>query len=365
MIKLLLLIPTLDRSGAEKQLTLLAARLPKTEFDVRVAALTRGGPYKDVLERHGIACSVLGKRFKFDPFALGRLRKLVRDEHPDVLHSWLFAANAYARLVAGKRDRPRVVVSERCVDSWKSGWQLWLDRRQIRRTHRLVANSNSVAEFYRGQGFPSERITVIPNGVELPEFTEEDRLAVLRELDIPEDSRVVGYVGRLARQKRVRDLVWAMQLLRQLRDRIHLLIVGDGPERKNVEAFAKHVGCDHLIRFAGHRDDAGRMFAAIDVFWLASDFEGMSNSLMEAMAAGIPSVVTDIPPNRELLEDGKQGFVVKPGDSVGFAQFADRLLGDPQLRRRQGEAARQRMRGEFSVEKMVDSYARLYREITV
>jgi glycosyltransferase involved in cell wall biosynthesis len=363
MIKLLLLIPTLDRSGAEKQLTLLATRLPKTEFDVRVAALTRGGPNAEVLQQHGIPCTLIGKRFKFDPFALGRLKNLIRDERPDVLHSWLFAANAYARLVAGKADRPRVVVSERCVDSWKSGWQLWLDRRQIRRTQRLVANSNSVAEFYRGQGFPAERITVIPNGVELPDFTPDDRLAVLREFGIPDDSRVVGYVGRIARQKRVRDLVWAMQLLRQLRDRVHLLIVGDGPERKKVEGFARHVGCDHLIRFAGHRDDASRLFAAIDVFWLASDFEGMSNSLMEAMAAGIPSVVTDIPPNRELVEDGRQGFVVKPGDSVGFAQFADRILGDPELHRRLGAAARERMRAEFSVEKMVQSYARLYRAV--
>jgi glycosyltransferase involved in cell wall biosynthesis len=371
MIKLLLLIPTLDRSGAEKQLTLLATRLPKDDFDVHVAALTRGGPYVDVLKQYGIPCTVIGKRFKFDPFALSRLKKLIRETSPDVIHSWLFAANSYARLVAGKRERPRVVVSERCVDSWKSGWQLWLDRRQIARTHRLVANSNSVAEFYRQQGFPPQRITVIPNGVELPEFTSfpssslGTRLAVLREFDIPEDSRVVGYVGRLARQKRVRDLVWAMQLLRQLRERIHLLIVGDGPERKKLDAFAKHVGCDHLIRFAGHRNDASQMFAAIDVFWLASDFEGMSNSLMEAMAAGIPSVVTDIPPNRELVEDGKQGFVVKPGDSVGFAQFADRLLGDPQLHRRLGESARERMRTEFSIDKMVDSYARLYREIAV
>jgi glycosyltransferase involved in cell wall biosynthesis len=220
-----------------------------------------------------------------------------------------------------------------------------------------------VAEFYRGQGFPPERITVIPNGVELPEFTPEDRLAVLREFNIPEDSRVVGYVGRLARQKRVRDLVWAMQILRQLRERVHLLIVGNGPERRKLEAFAKHIGCDHVVRFAGHRNDASRLFAGIDLFWLASDFEGMSNSLMEAMAAGIPSVVTDIPPNRELVEDGRQGFVVKPGDSVGFAQFTDRILADPNLHRRLGEAARERMRTEFSVEKMVQSHARLYREL--
>ncbi|MFQ5732105.1 MAG: glycosyltransferase [Planctomycetaceae bacterium] len=363
MIKLLLLIPTLDRSGAEKQLTLLATGLPPEEFDTHVVCLTRGGPFEINLKAHGVACSIIGKRFKCDPFALRRLRALIRSADPDVLHSWLFAANAYARLVAGKRERPKVVVSERCVDIWKSGGQLWLDRRQIRRTHRLVANSDSVASFYEQLGHPRERITVIPNGVEIPQFTAGHRKEVLKAFDIPADSRVVGFVGRLARQKRVKDLVWAMQILRQLRDRVYFLIVGDGPERRRLEDLAKHMECDRLVRFAGHRDDASVLFAAFDVFWLASDFEGMSNSLMEAMAAGVPAVVSDIPPNRELLEDGKQGFVVDVGDGVGFAQFTDRILADADLRRRLGDAARKRMQTQFGIDRMVQQHAQLYREL--
>lgn len=363
MIKLLLLIPTLDRSGAEKQFTLLATRLPKDEFQVHVAALTRGGPFAEVLEQHGVPCTIIGKRLRFDPFALSRLRSLVRAEDPDVLHSWLFAGNAYARLIAGRQPRPRVVVSERCVDTWKSGWQLWLDRRQIRRTQRLIANSHSVADFYRERGFPPDRIAVIPNGVEIPQFDTGERKAVLDEFDIPPEHSVVGYVGRLARQKRGKDLIWAMQLLRQLREKVHMLVVGDGPERRKLQDLAKHMGCDHLVRFASHRDDASRFYAAFDVFWLASDFEGMSNSLMEAMAAGIPCVVSDIPPNRELLEDGKQGFVVKVGDSVGFAQFTDRILADAELHGRLAAAARERMRSEFGIDRMVAAHAALYREL--
>lgn len=363
MIKLLLLIPTLDRSGAEKQLTLLATRLPRDEFETQVVCLTRGGPYETELKAAGIPCTVIGKRFKCDPFALRRLRRLIRDRDPDLLHSWLFAANAYARLAAGKRDRPRVVVSERCVDTWKSGWQLWLDRRQVRRTHRLIANSESVADFYASLGHPRERITVIPNGVEIPHFRPDRRTEILKEFDIPQGGRVVGYVGRLARQKRVNDLVWAMQVLRQIRDNVYFLIVGDGPERRRLEDLAKHVGCESLVRFAGHRDDAARFFAAFDVFWLASDFEGMSNSLMEAMAAGVPAVVSDIAPNRELLEDGRQGFVVKVGDGPGFAQFADRILADPDLHRRLSEAARERMQTHFSIDRMVEQHAQLYREV--
>jgi glycosyltransferase involved in cell wall biosynthesis len=367
MPKVLLLIPTLDHSGAEKQFALLASRLPRPEFDVHAVTLTRGGPYEAMIREAGVPVTHLGKRAKFDPLALWRLRSLIQAERPDILHSWIFAANAYSRLVAGHDAWPKVLVSERCVDSWKSPWQLWLDRRQIGRTTRLIGNSNSVADFYRTLGVPAEKLAVIPNAVEIPAETSADNPAdrdrLLAEFDIPPGSRIVGFAGRLAPQKRVKDIVWAMQVLQQLRDRVYLLLIGDGPERTSLVELAKHVGCDHLVRFAGHRDDAARLIGLMNVFWLASDFEGMSNSIMEAMAAGVPVVASDIPPNRELVVDGQTGFLVKVGDGVGMAQFADRILADPALAQRLGEAGRERMRTEFSVEKMVSRHAELYRQV--
>lgn len=358
-----MLIPTLDRSGAEKQFALLATRLPRGEFDVHAVALTRGGPYAAAIRDAGVRLTVLGKRLKFDPFALWRLKRLIDAERPDVLHTWIFSANAYGRLVAGKAPGPAVIVSERCVDTWKSPWQLWLDRRQIGRTTRLIGNSQSVADFYRGLGVPAEKIVVIPNGIDVPAERDPNRDRALAEFQIPPGARVVGFAGRLARQKRVHDLVWAMQLLRQLTDRVYFLVIGDGPERHRLIDLARHMSCDHLVRFAGHRDDADRLIGLLDVFWLASDFEGMSNSLMEALAAGVPAVATDIPPNREVLIDGQNGFLVKVGDSVGIAQFTDRILADADLARRLGEAGRERMRTEFSVERMVNRHADLYRQV--
>ncbi|MCH7989585.1 MAG: glycosyltransferase [Planctomycetes bacterium] len=363
VLKVLLVIPTLDRSGAEKQFSLLATRLPRDQFEVRAVALTRGGPYESVLRDAGIPLDVLNKRFKFDPFALWRLKQILADWKPDILHSWLFSANAYGRLLAGKRETPKVIVSERCVDSWKSGWQLWLDRRQISRTTRLIGNSQGVADFYRQIGFSEEKLIVIPNGVEVPKETPFDRDALLEEFDIPAGAEVIGYAGRLARQKRVQDIVWGMEIMRQLRENVYCLIVGDGPERNRLERFAQKYGCDHLVRFAGHRDDATKLIRAMNVFCLASEFEGMSNSLMEAMAAGVPVVVSDIPPNRELVVDGETGFFVNVGDGVGYAQFADRILADPQLAQRLGSAGRKSMQENFSLNKMVEAHADLYREV--
>jgi len=363
VIKVLLLIPTLDRSGAEKQLTLLATRLPRGEFDVRVVALTRGGPYADELAAHGIPVTILHKRGKADPRVVWKLRHLFRDWQPDVLHTWLFAANAYGRVAAGSKPAFPIVVSERCVDSWKSGWQHWLDRRLISRTTRLVGNSNSVAEFYVKKGFPRERVCVIPNGIEVSEEVP-DRAAVLAELGIAPTTRVIGYVGRLARQKRVKDLIWAFELVRVLQGDVALLLVGDGPERESLQQFARDIHVEERVRFLRARDDVPRLLSGLDVFWLASEFEGQSNSLMEALASGLPVVASDIPPNRELVSHGETGYLVPVGDRAAFAQFAEKLLLDPALARQLGSAARQRMQADFRVPKMIDAYARLYREVT-
>ena len=361
--RVLLLIPTLDRSGAEQQLTLLATHLPRDQFDVRVATLTRGGPFENVLKQAGIPVIPLRKRFKFDPVALWRLRRLLNDWQPDILHTWLFAANAYGRLAVGRHRRCKVIVSERCVDSWKSGWQLRLDRRLISRTDLLVGNSQSVADFYRQQGFPNDRLRVVPNGIDLPGEALLSRDEILAAWNIPPQARLVGYVGRLAKQKRVRDLIWAFELLRSLHNEVHLLIVGDGPEKFALQQFAREIQADQQIHFVGHRDDARQLFPLLDVFWLASDFEGLSNSVMEAMAAGIPVVASDIPPNRELVVPGESGFLVPIGDRAAFAQFTARLLADPELARQLGTAGRERIRTEFSIGKMVDGFVRLFREV--
>lgn len=364
-LKVMLLVPTLDQSGAEKQLVLLACRLPPDEFDVHVVALTRSGPLAKELADHGVRLTVLGKKWKFDPFTFWRLRKLIQGEQPDILHTWLFAANAYARLIVGHlmSHRPKIVVSERCVDVWKSGWQLWLDQKLIGRTDRLIGNSHAVAEFYRSIGYPADIVRVIHNGISIPENVTTDREALLAELEIPVGSPVIGFIGRMARQKRGEDIVFAMALVAILRPDAHLLMIGEGPERDKLMKFARDIGIDNLVRFTGHRADAAKFLSVMDVFWLASDFEGLSNSLMEAMAAGVPCIASDIPPNRELVVDGETGFLVRVGDRVGFQQFTDRLLSDAELARRLGDAGRERMRREFNIDSMVDAHAKLYREV--
>jgi glycosyltransferase involved in cell wall biosynthesis len=255
-----------------------------------------------------------------------------------------------------------VIVSERCVDSWKSRWQLWLDRRLIARTTAMTANSKSVADFYAGIGVPRELMTVIPNAMpqSAPGLT---RAEALRMLGLESHHRVVGFVGRLAPQKRLPDLLWAFQLLHQLVDNVRLVLTGEGPVRDSLAEIARGFGCRDKIVFAGHRPDAYSLMAAFDAFVLASEFEGMSNSLMEAMSLGIPCVVSDIAPNCELIIPEQTGLMFPTGQAPALTKALARLLQDELLSKRLGEAAKRRIEDEHSVEQMVRRHTDLYERV--
>ena len=360
MIRVSYLIPTLDRSGAEKQLVLLASGLPRDRFEPEVIVLTRTGPLEEELRQAGVPVTVIGKRSKFDLRTYSTLKRRLRESPPDILHTWIFAANAYGRLVAPKKRAFRTVVSERCVDSWKAGWQLWLDRKLIGKTDALLGNSESVVEFYAGQGVPRSLMTVIPNAIVPPPQPALSRAQFLADLKLPAETKLVGVIGRLAKQKRVEDLLWGMQVLRQADPTCRMLVIGDGPEREDLQQHARDVEVSDFVTFLGHRDDAASLVRHLDVFWLGSSFEGMSNSLMEAMTAGVPVIATDIPPNRELITHGVHGFLANVGDGVAFAQYTVKLFHEPELRDQLVRAAQERMASEFSVDRMIERHVELY-----
>ena len=359
------IIPTLDRAGAEKQLCLLAAGLPRDEFDVHVCALTRGGPLAARLAEAGIPLAVIGKRWKLDPQAFWRLKQHVARLQPDLIHAWMFAANTYGYAAARACGVKHFVVGQRCVDPWKSRLQLAVDRALARRCSRVVVNSEGVRDFYVQHGTPAERVRVIPNGVALPEPPATTRRQLLAELELPDDSRLIGLVGRLWPQKRVKDAIWAADLLKVIRDDVHLLVIGDGPQRDRLRRFRDQC---RIARQGSFSRRARRRAAAA---------AALRRALVDQRLRG--------PIERDSRGDGGRragGGHRHPrhagaGDSgrrpaiwcrwaIGRRLPSAHETTAERFRRWAAQfaaAARQRVQSEFSVEKMVQRHAELYREV--
>jgi glycosyltransferase involved in cell wall biosynthesis len=363
VLSVLQLIPTLDRSGAEKQMVLLATGLPRDRFRVEVAALTRLGPLEAELRGAGIPITALGKRHKADPFAFGRLVHLLRAKRFDVVQTWIFAASTYGRLAARAAKVPVVVTAEMAVDLWKGQTHLAIDRFLARWTDRVVGNSRAVVEFYRGVGVAADRLALIPSGIADEEPPRIDPALVRTEVGVPGHAPLVLFAGRLAPQKGVEDLVAALDLLQHVRPEIRTLIVGDGPLRGQLEETAHAFRLNGLVRFLGHRDDVPRLLAAADLLVLPSLYEGLPNVALEAMRFSKPVVATAAPGTTEVVEDGRTGLLVPLRSPSALAQAIRTVLDDTDLARRLGAAGRARVETEFRADTMVARFAELYEQL--
>jgi len=359
------LIPTLDRGGAEKQLTLLAAGLDPNEFEVHVGVLTRTGPLAADLAAAGIPVTCFGKKLKADPWTFGRLYRWLRTLKPDLVQTWLFAANSYGRAASWLAGVPQIVASERCVDRWKRWPEHLVDRVLSRCSKQVVVNSPGVLDYCWRHGLPKNQGVIIPNGVpdlngSVPAWTRAELLA---ELGLPANAQLIGAVGRLWPQKRIHDLIWAADLLKVIRPEPHLLILGDGPQWDALHRYRRQIEIEDRVHFLGARNDVARILPHLLCLWLGSGYEGQPNCILEAMIAGRPVVATDIPGNRDLVIPEETGYLVPVGDRAAFARHTRRLLDQPELAEKLGQAGRQRALHEFSVERLIQRYTALYRDL--
>ena len=203
MTRILHIIPTLDRGGAEKQLTLLAAGLQRAGHEVQVCCLTRGGPLECELEAAKVPVTIIGKRWKLDPFAYSRLKRHIVLFQPEIVHTWLFAANWYGRHAALQSGVPHILANERCVDRWKNWVHFGFDHYYARGTEKITTNSSGVVEFYANHGIAREKFVVIPNGIVPTDIPAQatDRTALLQDLGLPPQARLIAAVNRLWPQK--------------------------------------------------------------------------------------------------------------------------------------------------------------------
>ena len=376
-------IATLDRAGAEGTLARLCLRLNRAEFEPSVCCLTRGGGYESELRAAlgsqtegaaGVPVTVLGKKGRYDVAMLWRLRALMRRDRPDIVHTWLFTANTWGRIAAwlarrgGLADVPVIIASERAVDRWKNPFHRLADRRLAAASAAIVANCEAVKRFcVEDVGIPSKRVRVILNGMNLRSFDSAFSHAirdVIADANCGADRIRMGTVARLEPQKGIPFLIEAMELLQSSGVDAELWIVGDGPDRPELEAMVNaSPGLRDSVKFLGRRDDVPGILSQLDIFVLPSLWEGLPNAVMEAMAARLPVVATNVDGTPELVNDGETGLLVPPKSAEALADAIAKLVADGALRQRMGQAGRRRIEQHFTEDRMIAETEALYREL--
>jgi glycosyltransferase involved in cell wall biosynthesis len=362
-LRLALIIATLDRAGAEKQLALLARRLDPARFDVAVYALTRGGPHEAEIKAAGIPLTILHKAFKYDLRVVPRLERLLKDRQTDIAYTWLFTANAFGRAAALRARVPVIIAGEQDTGP-KPAFHHWLDRRLARRSDAIVANSAGVREYGLAHGWPADKIRLIHAGIDPAEIELDKKPDLSAPLpEVPAGHKLVVTACRLTRQKGLIYLMWAMGLLRHARCPVHLWIVGDGPERSRLAFEIQRMRVEGYVTLLGPRTDVPAILRRADLFVLPSFHEGMSNAVLEAMLAGVPVVVSDVAGMRELVANGRLGRLVEPGYPKGIAAGIFQAVKYEDETRRMAAEGVQWIRQEFSADRFIRRHEELFIEL--
>jgi glycosyltransferase involved in cell wall biosynthesis len=308
-----------------------------------------------------------------DSAAIRELVRILRSERPDVLHTHTAKAGGVGRVAAlfARSGQPPVVVHtyhghvlRGYFGRAKETFYRRLERVLARRTSRLIAVSPEVRDDLVELGVaPASLFAVIPYGFDLTARVGGDGTRIREQLGATEDTFVVGWAGRLTAIKRPLDLVRGLAALVERGVDALLCLVGDGPDRDDVERLAKQLGVDDRCRLVGFQTDLSRWYAAFDAFCLTSANEGTPVAAIEALAAGKPVVATRAGGTETVVDHGESGFLVPVGDVDALAARLAELAADPVLRERLGRRGAELMRERFGLDPMVDDVERLYRSL--
>jgi glycosyltransferase involved in cell wall biosynthesis len=366
MPRILHVISSLARHGTAKQLRLVAAGLATEGHDVHVCVLA-GAPnayeWCAALAEHGVDSTVLTQRTRADVSCLPALYRLIRQLQPDVVHTWLPIGNLFGRLAARAAGVKHVVSSLRDADPFVSRWNWPAERMLAGSTSAIVVNSHGVREHAVRHGIAPQKIHVIGNAVEIAKESCYSRDELFEQLQLPSDARLLGTMGPLVRSKNLKHLIWVVDIFKGIHEPVHLLVLGDGPQRARCELFAEQIEARHLVHFVGHRADARDILPHLDAYVCGSQHEGCSNGLLEAMAAGVPPVVTNISAHHDLVQHPQNGFHVPVGSRADVAKCVKKLLDDEQLAANMGTTAQTSVLARHSLKAMIEQYSALYKQI--
>jgi glycosyltransferase involved in cell wall biosynthesis len=367
MMRVAFFAPVLITGGTQRHLQQVLRLLDRQRFATRVFTLRPGGEVAAELAAGGVPVTSLNipGRLTTPAAAVAMLRaaRILRAEGTDVVHGYQWRPALVGTIVGQLARVPLIVAGKRSLTAG-DGSARFAWRVMAKRVDTIVANAEALRLEAEADGVDA-RWEIIPNGVDVDWFRVGPPSAdAKRRLGLDPDRPVVGTIGRLEPRKGQELLLLAGRVMaaRRRTARAQLLLVGDGPLRAGLAAEAARLGLGDDVRFTGNLPDVRGALAAMDVFVLPSKEEGMSNALLEAMAAGRPVVATRVGGNGEVIDGARTGALVEPGDADGLAGEVLSLLDDPVRATRMGREAQRWVESRFGARAAVARLERFYEE---
>jgi glycosyltransferase involved in cell wall biosynthesis len=309
--------------------------------------------------RRGLAAMDFYTGGRFNPFSSIRMARWVREQNVSIIHGHGFKSDLFGFLTSRMAGCAMMTTPH--------GWSVEKDRklqmyekldRMLFRFMDLVCPLSPALKEGLSGSVHAERLKLIYNGVDIDEV--QALVSVKRNHS---ENFVIGYIGRLVPLKNLETLLTSIQILKADRPHVRLVIVGDGPERANLENQVKHLCIEGNVEFLGFMDDAAACLSEFELFVLPSLSEGIPRCIMEAMAASVPVVVSDIPGNRSLVSNGKTGLLFTVGDSSALADKIRYMMDHPDAAQKLALCAKQKVEEEYSSRRMAGDYSGLYHEL--
>lgn len=363
-VKVLQLISSGGYYGAENMLLNLCASQEKAGCQNSLLLFynvhTPNVEFYERARRHGISVRMVHCRGRADWRAVRQIEEYIQEDAIDVVHTHGYKADLYGFLAAWRSGKPVVATCHNWVGGTAAlGIYNHLDRLALKKFSALAAVSDEVAQRLLDSGVPAEKIKTIANGIDVQAF-EHGQQPLASGVT---GDKVVGMVARLDLQKGFEYLLRAVRELCNLFDGLKVVIVGEGPDRKAIEAMVEEYGLQSNVVLAGQQSNMPAVYAAMDIFVLPSLNEGLPMTILEAMAASRPVVATCVGAIPKVITDGVNGLLVNPGNSEALRDAIASLLSDPDRCRRMGEKAHEWVSRNYTSEAMALKYRQLYNEI--
>lgn len=383
-LKILYLITDLNIGGTEKILYELVTRIDRTKFNPLVCGLKSYGHYAEKIENKGIPVIVFNvangisllKNFQ----AIFNLYKIMRKEKIDLVHTFLFRANFIGRIAARLVGVPIVISSIRVMEE-KKKYHLFLERITSFLSDKFIVNSEALKNFVSEKmKITPEKIEIVYNGIDFMNLPKINSIIKKNELGYNKNEILIGTVGRLHKQKGIEYFIEAIKIITQLPitppssalgglrragnyQLPNFLIIGDGPERKNLESLICNLELNDKVKLLGWRTDVLEIISVLDIFVLSSLWEGTPNVVLEALAYNKPVVATRVGGVPEIIEEGVTGLLVEPANAQALADAILWVLENPEKARKMAEKGKEKVEKFFPIHKMVKETEEVYEKL--